>query len=194
MLAVLGDSGFEQYKAYMKTVSARSSVDAFASALYYTETPLTAGQAEQLAQLVATNTGKTEPDASGISYRGDIDWAKISVQAKDVLNSSQLDVLQALAERDRLRQQVSALSRKLTNEAIANSNKASGNCGRWGSRKHESAEARKVIPRFPPCSWGGLTTGALAGVIRKSLCHFTTLSFLLSFLGFFPSWRASLAR
>jgi len=120
MRSALGDAGYEQYKAYAKTAYSRASVDSLASALYYTEVPLTAGQADQLTTLVAVNTGKTTPPgADGISLRAEIDWANVSVQAKYILAPSQLEVLQALAERDRVQQQVSALTRKLTDAAIA---------------------------------------------------------------------------
>jgi RNA polymerase sigma factor (sigma-70 family) len=124
----LGDSGVEQYKAYQKMIMARTSVDSLASALYYTETPLTADQADQLTQSIASNTGKSSaPDTTGIVRSGETNWDKVSVQAEAFLNSSQLATLQALAERKLIQRQISELSRKLTNAAIATPAKTSSN-------------------------------------------------------------------
>jgi len=123
----LGDAGFEQYNAYKKTMESRSAVDSLATALYYTETPLTAGQADQLTQLVAANTGKRSVDAVGMTTLGEIDWDKVSTQAQGILSSSQLNLLQAYREKKRTEDQLGALSVRLTNEAMAKANKISGN-------------------------------------------------------------------
>ena len=108
-------------------MDSRAAVDSLASALYYTETPLTAGQADQLTQLVAANTGKRSVDAVGMTTLGEIDWDKVSTQAQGILSSSQLNLLQAYREKKRTEDKLAALSVRLTNEAMANSNKTSGN-------------------------------------------------------------------
>ena len=125
--ATLGDAGFEQYTAYRKTMDSRAAVDSLATALYYTETPLTAGQADQLTQLVAANTGKRSVDAVGITTLGEIDWDKVSTQAQGILSSPQLNLLQAVGEKQRTEDKLGALSVKLTNVAMADSSKTSGN-------------------------------------------------------------------
>jgi RNA polymerase sigma factor (sigma-70 family) len=125
--ATLGDAGFEEFNAYKKTMDSRAAVDSLASALYYTETPLTAGQADQLTQLVAANTGKRSVDAAGTTTFGEVDWDKVYAQAQGILSSSQLNLLQAVGEKKRTEDKLAALSGKLINEVMANSNKTSGN-------------------------------------------------------------------
>jgi RNA polymerase sigma factor (sigma-70 family) len=117
--AILGNSGFEQFNAYSNVTFARDSVDSLGAALYYTETPLVATQADQLTKLVAANMAKATTDAAGITMRGEIDWGKISTLAETFLTPSQLATLQAVAERDRLTRQLYALSTQLTNAAMA---------------------------------------------------------------------------
>jgi len=99
---VLGEAGQNEYKAYNRTIAARLSVDALAAAIYYTEAPLTAGQADQLAQLVAANTGKSLVTANGIPNYAPVDWDKVTMQAGAFLSSTQLEALQAVADKKRL--------------------------------------------------------------------------------------------
>jgi RNA polymerase sigma factor (sigma-70 family) len=117
--AVLGAAGENEYKAYIKTVNARSSVDALAVALYYTEAPLTAGQADQMVQLVAANIGKGSVAATGATNYAPIDWDKVTMQARTFLTTTQFEALQAVADKQRLGTKLSELSQQLTNSALA---------------------------------------------------------------------------
>lgn len=116
---ILGEAGGDEYKAYIKTVDARPSVDALAATLYYTEAPLTADQADQLAQLVATNTGKVSVAATGNANYAVVDWDKITMQAGAFLSSTQLQALQAVAIKRSSEEELSTLARKLTDSALA---------------------------------------------------------------------------
>jgi RNA polymerase sigma factor (sigma-70 family) len=119
LAAILGETGGNEYKAYTKTANARPSVDALAAALYYTEAPLTAEQADQLTQLVAVHTGKVAVAANGNANYAPVDWDKISQQAGTFLSSTQLEALQAVANKKRSEEELSLLSRKLTDDMLA---------------------------------------------------------------------------
>ncbi len=54
--SVLGDSGFTQFESYEKTLPQRNVVNQLQQRLSYTDTPLTTTQAEQLVQILASNT------------------------------------------------------------------------------------------------------------------------------------------
>ena len=115
-------------------MDSRAAVDSLATALYYTETPLTAGQADQLTQLVAANTGKRSVDAVGITTFGEIDWDKVSAQAQGILSSPQLSLLQVVGEKQRTEDKLGALSVKLTNAAMAASASAGAAAGNVAGR------------------------------------------------------------
>ena len=115
---VLGEAGEIEFKAYKKTFNARPSVDALAAALYYTEAPLTAQQADQLVQLVAANTGKGSVTATGDTNYAPIDWDKVTMQARTILSSTQLEGLQVVADNQRLAAKLSMLASQLTNSAL----------------------------------------------------------------------------
>jgi len=116
---VLGEAGEIEFKAYKKTFNARPSVDALAAALYYTEAPLTAGQADQMVQLVAANIGKGSVAATGATNYAPIDWDKVTMQARTFLTTTQFEALQAVADKQRLGTKLSELSQQLTNSALA---------------------------------------------------------------------------
>jgi RNA polymerase sigma factor (sigma-70 family) len=127
--AVLGDAGYAEYKAYRKTAVARASADSLASALYYTASPLTAEQADQLTQVVVANTRVIPPtNTASILNRSETDWEKVSAEAKTNLSSIQFDALQAVIERERMRRQMADLQDKLTSTPnAALPGKTSGN-------------------------------------------------------------------
>ncbi len=64
MRALLGDDGFRQFAQYSATIAERNVADQLASRLYYTAEPLSAGQAEQLAQVLAKNRLSPQPTPS----------------------------------------------------------------------------------------------------------------------------------
>jgi RNA polymerase sigma factor (sigma-70 family) len=84
--AVLGGSSYDELQQYERTRSMRDVATSLASELYYTDTPLTADQADQLTQIV---------DASRGSQKGPVNWDFIvaRAQSKAVLSPPQLAVL-----------------------------------------------------------------------------------------------------
>lgn len=63
LAALLGDEQFRAFQRYTSTIAERNVADQIASQLYYTDTPLTGQQAEQLAQVLVQNrfTPQAEP-------------------------------------------------------------------------------------------------------------------------------------
>ncbi len=59
--SALGDELYGKYKQYGNTIPERNVTDQLASQLYYTDTPLTAQQAEQLAQVLAQSRFTPQP-------------------------------------------------------------------------------------------------------------------------------------
>lgn len=53
--ATLGDTGYDQYQNYEKTMPQRNTVDQLSQRLSYTSTPLTDQQADQMVQIMAAN-------------------------------------------------------------------------------------------------------------------------------------------
>jgi RNA polymerase sigma factor (sigma-70 family) len=62
--ATLGDDGFRAFQQYSATIPERNVTDQMASQLYYTDEPLTASQANQLAQILAQNRFAPQPTPS----------------------------------------------------------------------------------------------------------------------------------
>lgn len=65
--AVIGDQGFAQLTSYEQTLPQRNVVNELQQRLSYTSTPLTATQAEQLVQILATNA---PPRVAGVPGSG----------------------------------------------------------------------------------------------------------------------------
>jgi len=87
--ALLGSADtVKQFQAYSQTISARSFAENVASNLYYTATPLTPQQGDQLAQLVANNLPRT-----GNMSPSNINWDSVLAQAPTILSASQMAVL-----------------------------------------------------------------------------------------------------
>ena len=84
--AVLGGASYDELQQFERTRSMRDIATSLASELYYTDSPLTADQADQLTQIV---------DASRGSHKGPVNWDFIVAQAqtKAVLTPPQLAVL-----------------------------------------------------------------------------------------------------
>ena len=65
--SVIGDQGFAQLTNYEQTLPQRNLVNELQQRLSYTSTPLTSHQAEQLVQILATNTPPRQPTTTGTS-------------------------------------------------------------------------------------------------------------------------------
>jgi hypothetical protein len=60
--AVIGEQGFAQLSTYEQTLPQRNLVNELQQRLSYTSTPLTAGQAEQMVQILAANAPQRQPN------------------------------------------------------------------------------------------------------------------------------------
>lgn len=112
LAALLGDDGAKQFSSYLKTVDARATVDTLAGNLYYTDTPLTLTQADQLTSIVAANTSSLKVNGVMVAQK-ETNWDAVMTQAQAVLAPPQLTTLQLLQEKARLLQQMSTLSAAL---------------------------------------------------------------------------------
>jgi hypothetical protein len=118
--ALLGEADYASFQDYSRAPNsvARSTVGNLAANLYYTSTPLTAAQGQQLAQVIAVNTAK--PTGGGnMQTTPEPAWDAIYAEARQILNADQLAALQATNERNRINRQISELSDKLLQEAAA---------------------------------------------------------------------------
>src|SRR5687768_7108524 len=63
--SVIGEQGFSQLSNYEQTIPQRNVVNELQQRLSYTSTPLTSAQAEQMVQILASNTPQRQPGNSG---------------------------------------------------------------------------------------------------------------------------------
>jgi RNA polymerase sigma factor (sigma-70 family) len=96
---LLGDDGFREYQQLDRARPAREFADQVASALAFTETPLSPPQLTRLAQIIDAHAAD-KPDAATRRF----DWDAIVAQAHDVLSPSQLAVLDGMRAQDRFLQ------------------------------------------------------------------------------------------
>jgi hypothetical protein len=87
MVAVLGEAGYAEFQRYDGTLPAREMAERFAGAAAIGDVPITAQQAEQLTQIMATAAG-VQPGRGIDPTR--IDWAAVDAQAARVLSPVQL--------------------------------------------------------------------------------------------------------
>jgi len=124
--STLGDAGYEQYQQYDRTQSQRALVDQLASRLSYTDSPLTAQQAQQLVPLLAGNAPATSgsdgaanvhltatvsgPGGNASMIIGDSSGATLTNEsvaaAQDILTPSQVDALRQLQAEQLAQQQM----------------------------------------------------------------------------------------
>jgi len=88
---LLGDAGFDQYKAYSRTVPALGVASDLAGLLITTDSPLGTGQAQQLAGVLLAAVDPRE------MYQ--FDWASVYANAQALLTAPQLQMLQAIGTR-----------------------------------------------------------------------------------------------
>lgn len=92
------------------------TADSLAGKLYYTDSPLSLAQADELVRIIKSNTQKSTAQGF-VRDSVEPDWGAVVAQAGGVLSPKQLATLQALQEERRLALQSSALSQKLMQEA-----------------------------------------------------------------------------
>jgi hypothetical protein len=88
---LLGDVGYQKLQEFDRVDSARQLAVQAASALSFTETPLTSAQAEQLIQILDSNRAqRSGTQASRFA------WDTVFAQARDVLSAPQLAALDGI--------------------------------------------------------------------------------------------------
>jgi hypothetical protein len=98
--ALLGDAGFEQFAAYQHTVPARDTATNLASLLASTDSPLSAGQAQQLTTVLATSSPRQAPSQ--------FDWVSVYANAQGILSPAQLEMLRSMGSQAQAWQNVVA--------------------------------------------------------------------------------------
>ena len=124
--SLLGEAGFLQYESYERTLPQRGTVERLNERLSYSGNPLSAGQAEQLVQVLAANPGERAPGdranlavaAPGARFglTGGGGGAPITdqaiAQASTVLQPKQLEALQQLQQEQQAQAQLGQILRE----------------------------------------------------------------------------------
>ena len=124
--ATLGDAGFAQYQQYQQTLPQRNAVTQLEQSLSYTSTPLSSTQAEQLVQILASNSPATSNAANnratvaaGFGFGGNGPTSPITTaaitQAASVLAAPQVAALQQLQQTQQAQQQLQQAMRNQFN-------------------------------------------------------------------------------
>lgn len=98
--ALLGDEGFEQFATYQHTVPARDAATNLASLLASTDSPLSAGQAQQMTTVLANSSPKQAPSQ--------FDWSMVYTSAEGILSPPQLEMLRTMGSQSQAWQNVVA--------------------------------------------------------------------------------------
>jgi len=111
---IFGEQGLAALKQYDKEMrfdrATSQLVTPYVYDLFYTQTPLTVSQADQLKTLIATTT---IPAGKNVS----IDWPKVVDQSQNFLTPKQVIFLKAEMGRQRLAQDLNQLKKKLANQS-----------------------------------------------------------------------------
>jgi hypothetical protein len=91
LTALLGEEKKRQLREYGLAAPDRQLTASVASALCFTDSPLSPAQAEELARIFTTNRAK--PQSWGV---GELDWTAAVVKARSLLSAPQLAVLEGL--------------------------------------------------------------------------------------------------
>lgn len=92
---LLGDDGVRRFREFAATIPARELIVPLAGALHHTATPLTAEQAERLAQILTQNRAKSRSVQTS-----KFDWNAVMAAAPTVLSSPQLAALDGMRAQD----------------------------------------------------------------------------------------------
>jgi hypothetical protein len=122
----LGDAGFAQYQQYQQTLPQRNAVTQLEQSLSYTSTPLTSTQAEQMVQILASNspastntTNNRATVAAGFGFGANGPSSPITnaaiTQSATVLSSTQVQALQQLQQTQQAQQQLQQAMRNQFN-------------------------------------------------------------------------------
>lgn len=89
LAAFLGDAGFQTYKEYERTLAVRGYVDGLAVQVAESD-PLSAAQAEQLAQALIAHSSPRANDEGRHADPASVDWPAVDQEAERFLTPSQL--------------------------------------------------------------------------------------------------------
>lgn len=92
---LLGEEGFAALKDYNRTVGVRTVIGDLAGAAVVAGVPFSAGQAEQLTQVLADAC--TSYRTGGTAYAAEIDWTLADEQARGVLAAPQMQFFQTVS-------------------------------------------------------------------------------------------------
>ncbi|MES2697966.1 MAG: sigma-70 family RNA polymerase sigma factor [Verrucomicrobiota bacterium] len=102
LIAMIGPEGFERAQVYEAATAGIQYTSKVAAHLADTETPLSAGQGEQLRELLLNNSTRKDTKTR-------IDWGAVMAQAPTFLSPTQLGLLQAFRAGDELEEGYRAL-------------------------------------------------------------------------------------
>jgi hypothetical protein len=121
--STLGPAAYQQYQSYEQTLPQRNTVNQLQQSLSYTSTPLTDSQADQLIQVLASNSSKTSNPTSLRALQGGggpfgAQGAPITdqeiTQAQGLLSQPQVAALQQLQQQQQAQAQMRQLLRNAT--------------------------------------------------------------------------------
>ena len=94
--AILGDLGYEQYQNYSEVRYSYQFADLLATPVNLAGEPLSVGQIDQLAQIVAENSaadrGRPDPGEDSATFAdalASVDWDNVMAQTKAILSPTQ---------------------------------------------------------------------------------------------------------
>ena len=93
--AVGGEANMRRYSEFIRVAQARGVAADVASALYFTDTPLTPEQADHVVQILV-NSRNSGPAAKTAAY----DWNAVMAKSEGILSAAQLEVFAAKRARD----------------------------------------------------------------------------------------------
>ena len=94
MRAMFGETALQQFLTFERTSEARAVADEIAGRVYFTATPLTARQADELVRILESNIPASDSGRS-LPYRA-VNWDQVLAQAEPVLAPAQLTALRAI--------------------------------------------------------------------------------------------------
>jgi hypothetical protein len=117
--SLLGEEGYRQYQSHFRASSGLGMLKELAGAVYRSDSPLTAAQGEQIAQVMIRET-RSVPRAPGSkTVITVIDWDSVGLQARSVLMPTQLAVFQALLEARKLQERMNEMRRAASQSSAA---------------------------------------------------------------------------
>jgi hypothetical protein len=114
--ALLGPQGYAQFRDYLHDRAILPVVSDLAAALYSSDSPLSAPQAQQLIGVLADESAKKN---GATVVAGTLDWNAAIARSQSILSPTQLSALSSLLEQYQATSQLNALAKNLTATAAA---------------------------------------------------------------------------